>query len=116
MRRRSRSRALPPSSPRLQRAAVTSMLRTARGRTADVAPSCCATVCFDVRSKINLGVGAYGRSWLLADPTQTAVGSPAPTAGPQGACTGARCAVWPGHAATYSLHHLESLTWGGFSA
>lgn len=41
------------------------------------------------RSKINLGIGAYGRSWLLADPTQTAVGSSAPTAGPQGACTGA---------------------------
>lgn len=39
------------------------------------------------RSKINLGLGAYGRSWTLASPTQTAVGSPAYSAGQPGQCT-----------------------------
>lgn len=39
-------------------------------------------------SKINLGIGAYGRSWTLADKTKTAIGSAAYAAGPAGKCTG----------------------------
>jgi chitinase len=38
-------------------------------------------------NKINLGLGAYGRSWTLASPSQTAVGSPAYSAGQPGQCT-----------------------------
>lgn len=44
---------------------------------------CCSGPC----SKINLGLGAYGRSWTLASPGQTAVGSPAYSAGQPGQCT-----------------------------
>lgn len=41
-------------------------------------------------SKINLGLGAYGRSWTLANAANTAVGSAAYAAGPAGPCTGGR--------------------------
>lgn len=41
-----------------------------------------------VCSKINLGLAAYGRSWTLASPSQTVVGSLAYIAGQAGQCTG----------------------------
>ena len=40
------------------------------------------------RSKINLGIGAYGRSWTLADRTKSTLGSAAWSPGSAGACTG----------------------------
>lgn len=46
-----------------------------------------ALILLSPRSKINLGLGAYGRSWTLASPIQTAVGSPAYSAGQPGQCT-----------------------------
>ncbi len=44
--------------------------------------------CLCPRSKLNLGIGAYGRSWTLADKTKTTVGSAAWSPGSAGACTG----------------------------
>ncbi len=49
-------------------------------------------------SKINLGIGAYGRSWTLSDTKRTAVGSPASGSGPRGSCTGE-----PGYLAWYEI-------------
>lgn len=56
-------------------------------------------------SKINLGIGAYGRSWTLADRTKTTVGSPAYAAGPAGKCTGED---WPAERAQC----LDTHQWG----
>ena len=50
-------------------------------------PASC-TCPFDPCSKINLGIGAYGRSWTLANKANTAVGAPAYAAGAAGKCTG----------------------------
>ncbi|EFN53559.1 hypothetical protein CHLNCDRAFT_17567, partial [Chlorella variabilis] len=44
----------------------------------------CAVVVF----AINLGIGAYGRSWTLADRTKSTLGSAAWSPGSAGACTG----------------------------
>ena len=48
-----------------------------------------------VRSQLNLGLGAYGRSWTLADRTKTAIGSPSGGDGTPATCTRAPDRAWP---------------------